>query len=71
MSQFHGCPTPHHRAFVGYYQLHLFPVSGICFLHVSPEVGNLLETKKSNISRLFRYPTVLVVRMFIIVRIRN
>ena len=42
------------RAFVEHSQLDLFPVSGICFLQVSPGVGNLLEAKKSNICRLFR-----------------
>jgi hypothetical protein len=55
-------PHPRPRAFVGHYQLYLFPWSDICFLHVSPGVGNFLETKKANIYRLFRYLTVLVVR---------
>jgi hypothetical protein len=63
--------VPPPPAFVGHYQLYLFPGSGICFLHVSPGVGNLLETKKSNIRRLFRYLTVLVVGTFTIVRINH
>jgi hypothetical protein len=33
----------------------LVPGSGICFLQVSPGVGNLLEAKKSSICCLFRH----------------
>jgi hypothetical protein len=50
-------PPP--RAFVGHSQLYLFPEPGICFLQVSPRVGNLLEAKKSNIYRLSRHLAVL------------
>ena len=46
------------RAFVGHFQLYLFSGSGICFLQVSPGVGNLLKAKKSNICRLFRHLAV-------------
>ena len=49
LDQFHGCPSPSPRVFVGHSQLYLFPGSGICFLQVSPGVGNLFEAKKSNI----------------------
>jgi hypothetical protein len=50
------------RTFVGHSQLYLFPGSGICFLQVSPGVGNLLEAKKSNIYRLFRHLAILFTR---------
>ena len=57
LNQFHGCPSPP-RVFVGHFQLYLFPGSGICFLLVSPGVGNLFSGKKSNICRLFRHLAV-------------
>ena len=52
-----GAPPPP-RAFVRHFQLYLFPGSGICFLLVSPGVGNLFSGKKSNICRLFRHLAV-------------
>jgi hypothetical protein len=52
-------PNPPPPAFVRHSQLYLFPGLGICFLQVSPGVGNFLEAKKSNIYCLFRHLAVL------------